>query len=213
MSNNSETKKVIAETEIGNNDVGHSKMLGESGVDVNSLTPEELKLALVVSQNQQAQMKAELDKLKKSNSDSSAIQQLADLLTSTIVKKPAGPSEEDNINRTAEFRERAARIDGASLMEAQSTMMHYRNENKLPVSVPKTFQSQFGQTLDITVNGVRVSIPCDGKTYYINETHAIHAKERIAKVDRLLADDTPQLSEIEYKRKENMLCSHLINQP
>lgn len=198
MSNNSD-KKVIAETEIGNNGVGHSKMLGESGVDVNSLTPEELKLALVISQNQQAQMKAELEDLKKgkNNSDSSAIEKLADLLTNAIVKKPVGPSEEDNINRSAEFRERAARIDGASLMEAQSTMLQYRGESKIPVSIPKTFQSQFGQSLDITVNGVRVSIPCDGKTYFINETHAIHARERLAKVDRLLSDNEPKITEID----------------
>lgn len=194
---NSEIKKVIAESESGNNDVGHSKMLGESGVDVNSLTPEELKLALVVSQNQQAQMRAELDELKKSHSDESAIKQLADILTNAVVKKPAGPSEDDNINRSVEFRERAARIDGASLMEAQSTMLAYRNEQKVPVSVPKTFKDQFGQSLDITVNGVRVSIPCDGRTYMINETHAIHAKERIAKVDRLLADTEPQITEID----------------
>ena len=198
MSNNSENKKVIAESEIGNNDVGHSKMLGESGkVDINSLSPEELKLALVVSQNQQAQMKAELDELKKSHSDDSAIKQLADILTNAVVKKPAGPSEDDNINRSVEFRERAAKIDGASLMEAQSTMLAYRNEPKVPVSVPKTFKDQFGQSLDITVNGVRVSIPCDGRTYMINETHAIHAKERIAKVDRLLADTEPQITEID----------------
>ena len=195
--NNSENKKVIAETEISNNGVGHSKMLGESGVDVNSLTPEELKLALVISQNQQAQMKAELDELKKGDSDSSAIQQLADLLTNAIIKKPTGPSEEDNINRSAEFRERAARIDGASLMEAQSTMMLYRGEPKVPVNIPKTFQSQFGQSLSITVNGVRVAIPCDGKTYFINETHAIHARERIAKVDRLLSDNEPKITEID----------------
>ena len=82
-------------------------------------------------------------------------------------------------------------------MEAQSTMMAYRGESKLPVCIPKTFQSQFGQTLDITVNGVRVSIPCDGKTYFINETHAIHAKERLAKVDRLLSDNEPKVTEID----------------
>ena len=200
MSNNSENKKVIAESEIGNNDVGHSKMLGESGVDVNSLTPEELKLALVVSQNQKAQMQAELDELKKSkasNSDSSAIQQLADLLTNAIASKPVGPTEADNINRTIEFKERAARIDGTSLMEAQSTMLAYRNEAKIPVNIPKIFQNQFGKTLDITVNGVRVSIPCDGKTYFINETHAIHAQERLAKVGKLLDDQTPTITEID----------------
>ena len=198
--NNSDNKKVIAETEISNNGVGHSKMLGESGVDVNSLTPEELKLALAISENQKAQMQAELEELKKSktsNSDSSAIQQLADLLTNAIASKPTGPTEADNINRTAEFKERAARIDGASLMEAQSTMLAYRNEKKIPISIPKTFASQFGQSLDITVNGVRVSIPCDGKTYFINETHAIHARERIAKVDRLISDDEPKITEIE----------------
>lgn len=195
--NNSENKKVIAESEIGNNDVGHSKMLGESGVDVNTLTSEELKLALVISQNQLAQMRAELGELKKGNSDSSAIQQLADLLSNAITSKPVGPSEEDNINRTAEFKERAARIDGASLMEAQSTMLAYRGETKVPVSVPKSFQNQFGHSLDVTVNGVRVSIPCDGKTYFINETHAIHAKERLAKVDRLISNNEPQITEID----------------
>ena len=198
MSNNSENKKVIAETEIGNNGVGHSKMQGNSGVDASALTPEELRLALVISQNQNAQMQAELNKLKsETKSDSSAIKQLADLLTSAIVNKPTGPIEEDNITRAVDFKERAARIDGASLMEAQSTMMAYRKETKIPVNVPKSFQSHFGHSLDVTVNGVRVSIPCDGKTYYINETHATHAKERIAKVDRLAANQEPQITEIE----------------
>ena len=196
---NSENKKVIAESEIGNNGVGHSKMLGESGVE-NTSTPEELKLALAISESQRAQLQAELDSIKSAGkTDSSSIDKLAELLTNAIVQKSpvVGPTEPDNVNRTVEFRERAARIDGASLMEAQSTMMAYSGESKLPVSIPKTFQSQFGQTLDITVNGVRVSIPCDGKTYFINETHAIHAKERLAKVDRLLSDNEPKVTEID----------------
>jgi hypothetical protein len=198
MSQENSEKKITAESEIGSNGVGHSKMLGESGVGGKTPTLEELKLALVISENQKAQAQAELEELKKSKaSDSSAIQQLAELLQGAIVNKPVGPTEADNINRTTEFKEKAAKIDGASLMEAQSTMLSYRNERKIPVSVPKTFQAQFGHTLDITVNGVRVSIPCDGKTYSINETHAIHAKERIAKVDRLLSDTEPKITEID----------------
>lgn len=199
MSNDNSEKKVIAESEIGNDGVGHSKMLGDSGAGVNNLSPDELKLALAISESQKAQMQAELDALKNKqagSSDSSAIQQLAELLSNAIIKKPVGPSEQDNINRSSGFKERA-HIDGASLMEAQSTMLAYRGEPKMPVSIPKTFQSQFGQSLDITVNGVRVSIPCDGKTYFINETHAIHAKERLAKVDRLLSDDEPKITEID----------------
>lgn len=196
--NNSENPKVTAESEISSNGVGHSKMHGDSGVGSKGRTPEELELSLVMSETENAQLRAELNELKKAgNSDSSAIQQLADLLSSAIINKPAGPSEADNINRTAEFKEKAAHIDGASMMEAQATMMAYRHETKMPVSIPKTFQSQFGQSLDITVNGVRVSIPCDGKTYFINETHAIHARERLAKVDRLLSDNEPKITEIE----------------
>lgn len=197
MSNENSEKKITAETEIGSNGVGHSKMLGESGVGTKKPTPEELQLALVMSQQQNAQLQAELAELKKGKtSDSSAIQQLAEILQNAVVNKPVGPSEQDNINRTAGFRERA-NIDGASLMEAQSTMLAYRNEPKVYVSVPKTFQSQFGHTLDVTVNGVRVSIPCDGKSYLINETHAIHARERIAKVDRLLSDTEAKITEID----------------
>ena len=56
--------------------------------------------------------------------------------------------------------------------------------------------TKFGPSLSITVNGVRVSIPCDGKTYFINETHWEHARERMAKVDALDADEAPNIVEI-----------------
>ena len=191
-----ETKKVTTESEIGSNGVGHSKMLGESG-GAQEASPEELKLALAISQNQLAAAQAELEKMKaeqNNNSDNSAIKQLADLLTNAIVTKPAGPVETDNLNRSSDFKERTI-IDGNSLMEAQATMLMYKNEPKEPISISKSFQSQFGPTLAITVNGVRVAIPVDGKTYYINKTHCLHAKERVAKVDRLLADTEDQVIE------------------
>lgn len=188
-----ENKKVTTESEIGSNGVGHSKMLGESG-GATEASPEELKLALAISQNQLAAAKAELDKMKAEKSDSSAIQQLAELLTNAIVTKPAGPVETDNINRASDFKERTI-IDGNSLMEAQQTMMMYKNEPKEPITIPKSFVNQFGPSLAITVNGVRVSIPVDGRTYYINRTHCLHAKERVAKVDRLLADNEDQVIE------------------
>ena len=188
-----ENEKVTTESEIGSNGVGHSKMLGESG-GAEEASLEELKLALAISENQKKQALAELEKMKASKSDDSAIKQLADLLTNAIVTKPAGPAEPDNINRVADFKERTL-IDGNSLMEAQQTMMMYKNEPKEPITIAKSFQSQFGPTLAITVNGVRVSIPVDGKTYYINRTHCLHAKERVAKVDRLLADTEDQVIE------------------
>lgn len=198
MSNeNSEIKKVTAESEIGSNGVGHSKP-GESG-EVKA-SPEELSMALVAATDTIKKMKEELDALKASQSKpDSEINTLVKMLADAIVTKndkPVGPVESDNINRTNQFKERT-NIDGTSLMEAQQTMLMYRNEPKEMISIPKTFQAQFGPSLVITVNGVRVAIPCDGKSYPINRTHALHARERIAKVDRLLSDTEPKITEIE----------------
>ena len=198
MSNEySENKKITAETEIGSNGVGHSKPRSSGGAKA---SPEELSMALVAAESTITKMKAELEALKASkekSTSSSEINTLVKMLSEAIVanKAPTGPTEDDNINRTNQFKERT-NIDGASLMEAQATMLAYRNEEKEMISVPKAFQSRFGPSLVITVNGVRVAIPCDGKSYPINKTHAVHARERIAKVDLMLSDDQPQITEI-----------------
>lgn len=195
---NSDFKKITAEAEIGSNGVGHSKPKSSGEVKA---SPEELSLALVAAQNTITKMKAELDELKASKSApeseiNTLVKMLADAIVTNKNDKSVGPTEPDNINRTAQFKERA-NIDGTSLMEAQATMMMFRNELKEMVSIPKTFQAQFGPALVITVNGVRVAIPCDGKAYPINQTHAIHARERIAKVDRLISDNSPRFTEID----------------
>ena len=81
-------------------------------------------------------------------------------------------------------------------MEAQQTLQMFRNERKKPISISKTMANMVGPSLSVTVNGVRVSIPCDGKTYMINESHWEHARERLAKLDLLSADTEPQIVEV-----------------
>ena len=64
------------------------------------------------------------------------------------------------------------------------------------LSIPKSIANAVGSSLAVTVNGVRVCVPCDGKTYMINETHYEHIRERLAKIDILAADTEPQVVEI-----------------
>jgi hypothetical protein len=104
--------------------------------------------------------------------------------------------EPDGINRTTDFRNQRATIDGQGLAEAQITLSEFKSEERKPISIPKAMANQVGAALAITVNGVRVSIPCDGKTYYINATHWEHARERLAKLDILAANTEPQIVEI-----------------
>lgn len=189
---------IATESEIGSDGVGHSTMHKNSGDASLEVSPEELKLALVASQNTITALSNEVERLKKaqtSTSDTSdSLNKLIDVLANAVVNKTSNVVDTENINRSDNFKERTI-IDGTSLMEAQATLAMYKQEPKVYISIPKTFISQFGPTLSITVNGVRVSIPVDGKSYKINETHALHARERIAKVDRLLSDTSANIIE------------------
>lgn len=154
---------------------------------------EELALALELSEKRAAELEAQL----ASKTGSDPIERLAELLASTVKSNTVqAVPETDNLNRTTDFKNQRATIDGRGMLEAQQLLSQFRSERKKPISVPKAMANQVGSALAVTVNGVRVSIPCDGKTYYINETHWEHARERLAKLDILAANNEPQIVEI-----------------
>ena len=122
-------------------------------------------------------------KQKSSNPQTDAIKALTEAISAATQPKVVGPTEMDNFNKTSDFKNTKAMVDGRNMMEAQQALASFRNEVKKPISIPKSLANFLGPNLNVTVNGIRVSIPCDGKTYYINETHWEHARERMAKVD------------------------------
>jgi hypothetical protein len=193
----SENTKVAAETEIGGDGAGHPKApspKAEASASAAGRIGAEGDLAKRIAEleSENASLKAKA----QASDPSDSINRLAEALLGAVGKaKTSGPSEQDNVNRTEMFKERT-KIDGNSLMEAQATLAVYKNEEKMPISIPKAFQTQFGPALAVTVNGVRVSIPCDGKTYMIDKTHAMHARERLAKVDIQVSSDESQVVEI-----------------
>ena len=188
---NSQKNPAIADPDTRDSGVVHSDAtLKGSG---RKATADELALALEVSQRRVAELEAAAAK----QTQSSDLKQLAELIASIAAPKTVSAvPEQDAINRSTDFKNQRATVDGRSLVEAQQTMALFRNEDKMPMSIPKTMSAIIGPNLDVTVNGVRVSIPCDGKTHYINKTHYEHARERLAKLDRLAANTEPQVVEI-----------------
>lgn len=158
-------------------------------------TADELALALEASQRENAELRAAAAAREAQGSD---LKQLADLLAGMVAPKNTATAvpEQDAINRSTDFKNQRATVDGRSMMEAQQTLAMFRNEERMPISIPKTMSAIIGPNLDVTVNGARVSIPCDGKTWYINKTHYVHARERLAKLDILAANTEPQVIEI-----------------
>lgn len=165
----------------------------------NSNLASSLELAAALESSQQAikdkdaeiaALRAQLSATDKATASDDAIAKLAATIAALVPKPQAssqGPTEQDTLNKATDFNNQKVTIDGRSLMEAQVAVNEFRNEKKVPIAISKSLQSQFGPNLSVSVNGVRVSVPCDGRTYYINKTHAIHIKERIAKVDNLNA--------------------------
>lgn len=152
----------------------------------------ELALALEYSQKHVAELERQL---AQQSSGDNQISKLAEVLASYLPKQPQAQQyvNPENINRTTDFQNQRATVDGRSLMEAQQTLTMFRNEEKRPISISKTVANFVGANLVVTVNGVRVSIPCDGKTYYINKSHWEHARERLAKLDLLNSNTEPQI--------------------
>jgi hypothetical protein len=177
-------------TETGNGDTGvrHSTEM-QVGKKKAAPSSDQLVQALEQSNAVNAQLLLRLEAVEselatvKSNQGSAAIEKLTETIASALKPQVQGPMETDNINRSSDFRNTKAMVDGRNMMEAQQSLQEFRNEIKKPISIPKSMANFLGPNLNVTVNGIRVSIPCDGKTYYINETHYEHARERMAKVD------------------------------
>ena len=183
----------IADPDTRDSGVVHSDATLKGGS--RKASADELALALEASQREIAELRAAAAARESQGSD---LKQLADLLAGMVAPKNTVTAvpEQDAINRSTDFKNQRATVDGRSLVEAQQTMALFRNEDKMPMSIPKTMANIIGPNLDVTVNGVRVSIPCDGKTHYINRTHYEHARERLAKLDKLAANTEPQVVEI-----------------
>ena len=190
---NNQKNPAIADPDTRDSGVVHSNATLKGGS--RKASADELAIALEASQRRVAELEAAQ---AASSQSADSMKQLADLIASAIAPKQAVSAvpEQDAINRSTDFKNQRATVDGRSLIEAQQTMALFRNEDKAPISIPKTMSAIIGPNLDITVNGVRVSIPCDGKTHYVNKTHYEHARERLAKLDRLAANTEPQVVEI-----------------
>lgn len=185
--------KTIADPDTRNGGMDNSSAALKGGS--RKASADELAKALELVQQRNAQLEAQL---AAKSAESDAISKLANLIGEAVSKNNTVQAvpELDNTNRVSDFKNQRATVDGRNMMESQQVLSSFRSEEKVPISIPKTMANTVGSNLTITVNGVRVSIPCDGKTYYINKTHAEHARERLAKIDNLNANNEPHIVEV-----------------
>lgn len=72
-------------------------------------------------------------------------------------------------------------------LKRKGLVNQYRAENKVPVSISPFYAPYLGKSVRQIVNGIVVDVPCDGQTYYINETHASHIITKIKRIDAMIS--------------------------
>lgn len=70
--------------------------------------------------------------------------------------------------------------------ERKALARSFKEQEKVPVQISPLYRPYFGRVMTVTINGVSVAVPCDGKTYMIPKTFAEEVKVRIFKRDRLI---------------------------
>ena len=72
-------------------------------------------------------------------------------------------------------------------LKRKGLVSKYRAENKVAVSISPFYAPYLGNVVRQIVNGIVVDVPCDGQTYYINETHASHIITKIKRIDAMIS--------------------------
>ena len=71
-------------------------------------------------------------------------------------------------------------------MKRRSLLKTYKEEDKISVSISPLYKPYFGASMTVSVNGISVVVPCDGKNRKIPKTHAIEALGKVAKVNLMI---------------------------
>lgn len=86
------------------------------------------------------------------------------------------------VKNTTDSLGKAAVSEATLTAELTKAKTAFEGEKLVKVSIPKILEKSIGQTLFVSVNGVFVNIPVDGKEYPIPETLANHVKQYLAEL-------------------------------
>ena len=62
----------------------------------------------------------------------------------------------------------------------------YRKEKKIGVSISPMYRPYFGSKMAVSINGIAVYVPCDGKVYNLPKIFAVEVMSRIRKIDEMI---------------------------
>ena len=70
--------------------------------------------------------------------------------------------------------------------ERKALAKTFKAQNKVPVQISPLYRPYFGRVMTVTLNGISVAVPCDGKTYEVPASFAEEIQVRIFRQDQLI---------------------------
>ena len=106
-----------------------------------------------------------------------------DAFLDEVVEEAAPKSTKAAVSTEAAHEHNFNRVEA----KRKGLVAKYRQETKVAVSISPFYAPYLGNVVRQIVNGIVVDVPCDGQTYYINETHASHIITKIKRVDAMIS--------------------------
>ena len=69
------------------------------------------------------------------------------------------------------------------IQQQKSLVAEYRNEEQVPIRISPSYAKYFGNTMTVSINGICVTVTCDGRTQTIPKTFATEVLRRMQGVD------------------------------
>ena len=92
---------------------------------------------------------------------------------SEVISQATITKESDNAVKVAE-------------RERKQLAKKFKEQKTVPVQISPLYQPYFGKVMTVTINGISIAVPVDGRTYKIPASFAEEVKVRIYNQDQLL---------------------------
>ena len=73
----------------------------------------------------------------------------------------------------------------AAVVRKMELAKHYREEEKVPVTISPLYKPYFGNCMTVSINGISVYVKVDGKSYKVPKTFADEISSRIMAIDKI----------------------------
>lgn len=96
-------------------------------------------------------------------------------------KKPAATVDEVGGETVDVSSAGLAQINDKKMLQRMADI--YRNEPKVTISISPLYVNEFSRNQPVSLNGIMLRVPTDGRNYDVPESFAMEIKSRIAAAD------------------------------